>query len=123
MPTKEALSELIHDRAIVIWLLIMLFLCVGLVVSAVVGLHVSDVQLPIRYTDFGITNTYRDQWYYLLSFPLLALCVVVFHSLISVKLLAKSRQVALGFLVMTSAVLAFAIIIVVSVLNLVSVSL
>lgn len=32
------------------------------------SLHSSDVQVAVRYTAFGATTYYRDQWYYLVSF-------------------------------------------------------
>jgi uncharacterized BrkB/YihY/UPF0761 family membrane protein len=122
MPTKQEIRALFADRPIVIALVIVLLLCLVLIVVGSLGLHTSDVQLPIRYSDYGATNTYRDKWFYLLSFPLLGLIIGVTHTLLAFKLLPKNREVAIGFLLTSSVVLIIGIIITAAVLHLVSLS-
>jgi hypothetical protein len=122
MPNKEEISALFSDRTVVISLLLVIILCIVLCGVALVGLKVSDIQLPVRYSDYGMTNTYRDKWYYLLSFPLLAILVAVGHTMIALKLLSKSRELTIGFLLISSVMLAFGIIVTAAVLHLVGVS-
>lgn len=122
MPTKEEFRQLISDRTLVIPLLIMLVLSIGLAVYAIFRLHISGVQLPIRYSDYGSTNTYRDKWYYLLSFPLLGLFIAVFHTFIAAKLKAKNRELAVGFIVGSVAVLVFGAVVTAAVMYLVGIS-
>lgn len=107
----------------VLLLLAALLLCLVLIVVSLVGIQVRDVQLPVRYSDFGATNTYRDRWYYLFVFPLFGLLVASFHSLVAIKLLGKSRQLAGLFLAVTTCLLVFGIAVTLAVLHLVSVSL
>lgn len=123
MPTKEDLRALISDRPLVISLLVMLGLCIGLAVYAFLSLKFSAVQLPIRYSDYGVTNTYRDKWYYLLSFPLFALLVAVLHTFIAAKLKTKSHRLAVGFIIVSNIILAFGVIITIAVMHLVGISL
>ncbi|MFS8118694.1 MAG: hypothetical protein ACMG55_09410 [Microcoleus sp.] len=123
MLNKESFAEIIKDRTVVILLLAVFVLCIILAGVSITGFHISDVQVPVRYTDFGATNTYRNKWYYLLAFPLFALLIAVLHGLIVSKLVLKSRQLAIGFALATIVMLIFAIAITAAVFNLVSVSL
>lgn len=123
MPSKQEVTSFFADRQLVILGLVMILLCLALIVISIVGFHITDVQVPVRYTDFGNVNTYREKWYYLLSFPLFAVIIGVMHSLIAMKLLVKGRGLAGVFLAVTDCLLVFAIIITAAVLHLVSVSL
>jgi len=123
MPTKEEFTELFRDRTVTIALIVMFLLAVAMLIVAVLGFHYSDVQLPIRYSDFGTTNTYRDKWYYLLSFPLLTIVIVGLHPLIAARLLPKHRLVTIGFLILSSMTLLYGIVVTSAVLNLVRISL
>lgn len=122
MPTKQEIRTLLADRTVIIALSVVLLLCLVLLIVSLLGLHASDVQLPIRHSDYGTTNTYRDRWYYLLSFPLLAIIIGVVHTLLTFKLLPKNREVAIGFLLTSAVVLIIGIAITVAILRLVSLS-
>lgn len=122
MPDKQEIRALFADRPIVIALVVVLLLCLILIIVGLLGVHTSDVQLPIRYSDYGATNTYRDKWYYLLSFPLLGLVIGAMHTLLTFKLLPKNREVAIGFLLTSAVVLVIGIIITAAILHLVSLS-
>jgi len=123
MPTKEDIQNFFQDRLLVFLLIGMVLLALVLIVIGMLGVSVHDVQLPIRYSDFGTTNTYRDKWYYLLSFPVLGLIVAGLHSMIAIKLTTKSRPLAGLFLAISLCLLAYGIIVTLAVLHLVSVSL
>jgi len=123
MPTKEDIQNFFQDRLLVFLLIGMVLLALVLIVIGMLGVSVHDVQLPIRYSDFGTTNTYRDKWYYLLSFPVLGLIIAGLHSMIAIKLTTKSRPLAGLFLAISLCLLAYGIIVTLAVLHLVSVSL
>ena len=123
MPTKEDIQNFFQDRLLVFLLIGMVLLALVLIVIGMLGVSVHDVQLPIRYSDFGTTNTYRDKWYYLLSFPVLGLIIGGLHSMIAIKLTTKSRPLAGLFLAISLCLLAYGIIVTLAVLHLVSVSL
>lgn len=109
MLNKQDFQMLLGDRALIISLITMILLSLGLAIYGLLNVQVSSIQLPVRYSDYGMTNTYREHWYYLLSFPLFALMIAVIHTLIAVKLYLKNRRLALGFVLLTLAILIFGI--------------
>lgn len=73
--------------------------------AAIYGIYVgltlqpSDLQVAVHYTAFGETTFYRAKWYYLLSFIIFALLVVVTHIVLAAKLyIDDRRQLAIFFL-------------------------
>jgi hypothetical protein len=122
MPNQQDLQALLGDRAMIVSLIVLLLLCVGLAIFAFLNVQPSAIQLPVRYSDYGVTNTYRDRWYYLLSFPLFAVLVGALHALIAAKLLPKSRRLALGFVLLSIAVIVFGIVVTAAVMHLVRIS-
>jgi hypothetical protein len=109
MNFKHTLSQALGDRAFFfVWLLAVILVIVIIILGATY-IRPSDLQLPVRYSSFGITNFYRDKWYYLIGFVVFALVVIVMHTGISLRLLAaKGRAFAIGFLWMTVAMLLIA---------------
>jgi hypothetical protein len=84
----------------------MVILVIVIIVLGFIYIHPSDLQLTVRYSSFGITNFFRDKWYYLISFVGFALLLLVMHTGISLRLLsAKGRTFALAFLWMSVAML------------------
>ncbi|MDK2898941.1 MAG: hypothetical protein PWQ10_128 [Patescibacteria group bacterium] len=83
----KSLKQLVTDR----YLLILLsFLLLFSIVSAVIigfSVHPSELQLVSRYSEFGISHLYRNQWFYLLTFILFEIIVSILHIVISIKLL------------------------------------
>lgn len=81
-------------------------LMVGLALLAIlysvyvgISLQPSDLQVAVHYTAFGETTFYREKWYYLLSFIVFALLVVVMHIVLAAKLyIDDRRQLAIFFL-------------------------
>lgn len=99
------------------------FLLVIIVLTAVVYIRPSDLQVPVRYSGFGITHFYRDKWFYELLFVLFAFLVAAFHTLISAKLLQiKGREFALGFLWLTVIVLVVSAVFILAILRVASLS-
>ena len=109
MNVKQTLRQALGDRAFFFAWLLMTLLVVTIIILGASYIRPSDLQLPVRYSSFGITNFYRDKWYYLISFVVFGLIVLVMHTGISLRLLtAKGRAFALAFLWMTVAMLLIA---------------
>lgn len=101
---------------------------IGLIVAAIVVIGIvyirpSDLQIPVRYSGFGITHFYRDKWYYEIIFIVFALVVAALHTLISARLLeVKGKQFALGFLWLTVVVLSVSCIFILAILRIAALS-
>lgn len=95
---KTSLQQLLQDKRLLFLLFCLLLF--GLLSMIIVGLsiHPSDLQLISRYSAFGITHLYRDQWLYFYGFAVFPFVVAILHSIISVKLLVlKNRSLAILF--------------------------
>ena len=83
----------------------LLFMVIGvataaLIYSIFVGLSLSptDSQIATRYTAFGITHFYRDQWFYLGTFVGFGSVIGVVHGAIIAKLQQMNmRSLAMAF--------------------------
>ena len=114
---------MVGDRAFwAAWVAIGLIILVIIIIGAIY-IRPSDLQVPVRYSGFGITHFYRDKWYYEIAFIVFAVLVAVFHTLISAKLLeVKGRQFALGFLWLTVVILAIAMVFILAILRVAALS-
>jgi len=118
MDVKEALKQAIRSRAILgLWALTLLQALI-LVVVVFFYAHSNELQVPVRYSAFSDAKFYHNRWYYLLSFAAFALVVYGINAFVSLKLLlVKSKSIAIGFLLLTSAVLFISTIILVALLR------
>ena len=58
----------------------------------------ADLQIATRYTSFGSTQYYRNKWYYLLTFVVFGLMIVISHMGLIVKLATREmRPLAVAF--------------------------
>lgn len=104
------------------WGVIVLLLAV-IIITGAAYIRPSDLQVPVRYSGFGITHFYRDKWFYEILFIVFALLVAVSHTLISAKLLQiKGREFALGFLWLTVIVLVVSAVFILAILRVASLS-
>jgi heme/copper-type cytochrome/quinol oxidase subunit 4 len=60
-----------------------------LLIMGATHIRVSELQVPVRYSSFGITNFYREQWFYQLTFMVFGLIVYLMHTLAGLKLSEK----------------------------------
>ncbi|HVI69790.1 MAG TPA: hypothetical protein VM581_05055, partial [Magnetospirillaceae bacterium] len=74
------------DRVAVLLLLGMTGVAVVLIATVLFRLQPSDIQIPVRYTGFGQTFIYRDQWYVQYGYAALALIVIFINGFLAVKL-------------------------------------
>jgi hypothetical protein len=97
MFSKQLIQQVINDRLLLLLTIGSTILGLIIIVSSVLRLETSDVQLPVRYSEYGLTTLYREQWYYLLTFVGFGI-VLLAHPLLTAKLLQqKSREYAVGF--------------------------
>lgn len=121
MNIKQAFRETLRDRTFVLLWLSLLLLAGIVIIAGIFTIRPSDLQVPTRYSAFGITNFYRDKWYYALAFVLFAIFVAVMHGLVSLKLyIVKGRKLAVAFLGLSLVVMAFAVSTIFAILRLIS---
>ncbi len=98
-------------------------LIIAIIIIGAIYIRPSDLQVPVRYSAFGITHFYRDRWYYEVVFIVFALLVATFHTLISARLLeVKGKQFALGFLWLTVVILAISAVFILAILRVATLS-
>lgn len=103
---KAIFHSSIKDRAFVTPLILGALLIIILLVMGASNIRISELQVPVRYSSFGITNFYREQWFYQFAFMAFGLAVYVAHLLISLKLYEKKGHAfAVAFQWLTVAVL------------------
>ena len=83
---RAAFRSAIKERSFLIPLIIGGLLVVALLILGATHNRVSELQVPVRYSSFGITNFYREQWFYQFAFLVFGLMVYLFHTLVSLKL-------------------------------------
>jgi hypothetical protein len=123
MNIKHSLSLAIKDRSYVTVWLAGFGLLVLLVVIGAIYIRPTDLQVPVRYSSFGITNFYREKWFYELNFIVFGILVSVFHSLIGLRFFEqRGRGFALAFQWLTVLILIIALATIITILRVVSLS-
>jgi len=108
---KTTIQQIISDRPLSLLLLGIILGGLAYIVYVALNLSANDLQLAIRYTSFGETHFYRDQWWYLLSFIGFGFLFLVAHVGLTAKLVAielKQLAYAFGWLSILLLVLMFA---------------
>ncbi|HMR73338.1 MAG TPA: hypothetical protein PKD68_05020 [Candidatus Saccharibacteria bacterium] len=109
MQNKATFKQVFADRGFLAAWVVSLLVVIAILILSVIEIRPTDLQVPIRYTAFGITNIHRAQWYAELAFPLFALLAMGLHTVIAVRLYAlKNRDISRGFMWLTAVVLAIA---------------
>ena len=120
---KRELIQFSRDRLAISLLVAFLLSMILLLVLTLLNIHVSDVQLPARYSGYGSTFIYRDRWYSLLSFGLFALLVGGTNSYLVIKLHAVRRGLSLGLALVSLALGLISLVVAVAVFRLAALSL
>lgn len=108
---RTTFQSSVKDRAYLAPLVIGALLIIVLLIMGASHIRISELQVAVRYSSFGITNFYREQWFYQLTFMVFGIAVYVIHTLVGLKLYQKKGQrfaVAFGWL--TVALLAITVI-------------
>ena len=106
------------DRTAVLLVLALFAACAVLITTVILRLHPSDIQIPVRYTGFGQTFIYRDQWYSQYSYVGFALIVAFVNGFLAVRLHQLRRLLGLGLLGMSIFVVIVATIVINAMFNL-----
>lgn len=91
-------NTIANDRTLFVQSLVIAF--IGIVYLVYIGLSLApaDLQIATRYTSFGSTQYYRNKWYYLLTFVIFGLMIVISHLGLIVKLATREmRPLAVAF--------------------------
>lgn len=123
MSVKDNFKLAFSDRGYLFAIGGLLIISTVIVLMGAFQIRPSELQVPIRYSSFGITNFYRDRWYYLLGFIFFAVMVAIMHVLISLKLYeSKGRQLAIAFIWLSVITLVIASVFIYAILRVVSLS-
>lgn len=106
------------DRTAVMLLLALGIACVALITTIVLRLQPSDIQIPVRYTGFGQTFIYRDQWYSQYSYIGFAAIIALLNGFLAMRLYQLRRLLGLGLLGMSIFVVVLATIVINAMFNL-----
>lgn len=91
-------KQVLEDRQLAVALGFFLITTIIYMIYVSAMISPSELQVVVRYTSFGITNFYRDQWYYLINFVLFGLVVSIVNTVVAVKLYrTKGSQFAVSF--------------------------
>ncbi len=86
---RTTFQTTLKDRAYLTPLVIGGLLIIALIIMGIINIRISELQVPVRYSSFGITNFYREQWFYQIAFLVFGLLVYVLHNLIGFRLYEK----------------------------------
>jgi hypothetical protein len=108
---RTTFQSSVKDRAYLTPLVVGGLLVIILLVMGASHIRISELQVAVRYSSFGITNFYREQWFYQLTFMVFGIAVYVLHTLVGIKLYQKKGQsFAVAFQWLTVALLAITIV-------------
>lgn len=96
-----AFKQLLSDRPLLYMVIAIAVLAILYSLYVAFSLSPTELQIAVRYTAYGETHLYRNKWYYLVSFVIVAVLVSVAHSGLMVKLKARGVRpmaLALGWL-------------------------
>ena len=94
----STIQQITSDRPLTLVMMGVLFGGLAYIAYVAVSLSPSDLQLAIRYTSFGETHFYRDQWWYLLTFIGFGVLFLIAHVGMTAKLVAiELKQLAYAF--------------------------
>ena len=104
-------KQLLQDRVLTILLIGYLLLIVVLFVLSAINIRPGDLQLHTRYTSYGVTHYYTDQWYYLFAFLgfntifALSYLIIVVKAFFSKGLWAARVLLTLGIVMLTTSLI------------------
>lgn len=107
MKIQLVFKHAVGDRSLVISWLVLLMASIVVSVIFAVQIHASELNIPTRYTAFGvgITHIYNDNWYYLLNFIIFIIANLFIHTFIALKLFSQRGAVLARLFIQASVVL------------------
>ncbi len=105
---KESLKTLLTNRYLTVLSVVLILLAILNIIYISVVVRPSELQLVTHYTAFGVTQLYRDQWWYLLSFAVFGVVTAFFHIALAIKLyIVKGHPLAISVAWMGIGILLF----------------
>lgn len=106
---KTTFQTIIRDRSYATPFIIGGLIVFALLVLGVFNIRPAELQIPVRYTSYGITNFYNEPWFYQLAFMAFSMSIFVMHTMVCLKLYQKKGQTyAVAFQWLTVAILVIA---------------
>lgn len=94
---KESLKTLFTNRYLTVLSITLLVLALLYVVYIAIAVRPSELQLVTHYTAFGVTQLYRDQWWYLLGFAVFGVVTALIHIALAIKMyIVKGHPLAIA---------------------------
>ena len=105
--TKKELRHFFRDRAATFLLLSCGLLALINIFAVILKVRVSDLQVPVRYTEYALTLD-RGHWTILYELALFSALVFALNGVLAIKIRALRKTYALGVLSLTALVLVVA---------------
>jgi len=86
---RTTVRTTVKDRAYMTPFIIGGLLLLSLFILGIISIRSSELQVPVRYTSFGVTNFYTEPWFYQLSFMLFGAVVYILHGFVGVQIYKK----------------------------------
>ncbi len=119
---KQVFLSTLRNRSYLAAFVITALLCFAILVLSAIEIRHSDIQVPLRYSAFGITHIYRESWLNELLLPLFAIGIFVAHTVISLKFASlKHITVAIAFQWLTAIMLSLVFMTLLAIFKIVSV--
>lgn len=106
------------DRAAVLLLVLIVLGVIAIILTTVLRIQPSDIQVPVRFTGYGQSNIDRDLWYTQIGYTGFGVLLAVINGFLAIKIHATNRMLGLGLMGMTIFLLVLALIISNAVFNL-----
>ena len=114
----QSLKELFTNRYLTVLAITSVVLSLLFLVYILIMVRPSELQLVTHYTAFGVTQLYRDQWWYLLGFGAFGLFTAFFHTALSIKMyVTKGHPLAIMIAWLGIGIILFAWIMSFSIIN------
>lgn len=95
---KDFFKTIISDKPILISVCVLAVISLICAIYFLIALNPSDLQVSIKYTEFGAEHVYSAHWTYMLSFAGFCIMLSTIHMAILYKLYKmKGRRFALFF--------------------------
>lgn len=102
--TKKEFRHFFRDRTPTFLLLACALLALINIFTVILKVRVSDLQVPVRYTEYALTLD-RGHWTILYELALFSALVFAVNSILAIKVRALRKTYALGILMLTFLVL------------------
>lgn len=99
---RTSIKTIVGDRQLLILVLLNIIIATSVAIVMAVSIQPHYTQVIARFSSYGISGFYRDVWYSLYVFPVMAFVILIGHVALSVKLVSLNRRdLAVALLILT----------------------